>query len=289
MTTLGKLLIGIQFFFSLCFLVFAGAVYNAQINWREKAENFQADIQRQKNEFNALDKEFGIYQDEMETKLTEQTVEADKERAAADTKTKELEEAMKTVVNIRQERDTALEQADIASEEAENKYQEAVAQQIVNKKHQIDLNKAASEIQKLIAEKYNLETELEENLLKHERLVEKYTLLQEILANNDIDPDPEAHKGLVSTPPVVGGLVLDTKTIDRNNTTFVELSIGSDDGLAIGHDVFVYRQQDEEGNTAKYLGKLEIVRVSPDRAVGKVVVRAKNGIVQRGDNVTTKL
>ena len=289
MTKVGKLLIGIQFFMSLCFVIFAGAVYTAQINWREEAETLQKQYANESRNLTNLQQQFNQYKTDMEVKLTEKTVEADKEAAAADTKTQELAVVQEELNRVRQERDTKLEQADIASTESKRREEEARAQRIVNQKLQSDLNKAAQENQKLVAAMYNMRNELEETALKHERLIEKFTVLQEILANNDIDPDPEAHKGLVSTPPVVAGLVLETKTIDRNNTTFVELSIGSDDGLAIGHNVFVYRQQDNDGTAAKYLGKLQIVRVSPDRAVGKVVDRAKNGIVQRGDNVTTKL
>jgi len=31
------------------------------------------------------------------------------------------------------------------------------------------------------------------------------------------------------------------------------------------------------------------VYVTPDRAVGVVILRAKNGVIERGDNVTSKL
>jgi hypothetical protein len=52
--------------------------------------------------------------------------------------------------------------------------------------------------------------------------------------------------------------------------------------LAVGHTAYISRG-------AKYLGQIKIVRVSADRAVGSVVQRAKNGIIEEGDHVSTKL
>ena len=39
----------------------------------------------------------------------------------------------------------------------------------------------------------------------------------------------------------------------------------------------------------KDLGKIRVVETWPDKAVCEVVNKTKNGIIQRGDNVTTKL
>ncbi|MEZ6049715.1 MAG: hypothetical protein R3C11_29860, partial [Planctomycetaceae bacterium] len=78
-------------------------------------------------------------------------------------------------------------------------------------------------------------------------------------------------------------------TITRNNTVLVEVSIGSDDGLAVGHSMFVYRPQAADGTPAQYLGKLEVTKVTPDKAVGRLILSTKNGIIARGDNVKTKL
>ncbi len=73
-----------------------------------------------------------------------------------------------------------------------------------------------------------------------------------------------------------------------NRTEFVEVSIGSDDGLLKNHLLDVYRSS-AAGGAPKYLGKIKIVYVTNDRAVGQVVQAAKNGIIERGDNVTTRL
>jgi len=80
-----------------------------------------------------------------------------------------------------------------------------------------------------------------------------------------------------NAPPAARGLV----TAVRQDS-LVEISLGSDDGLRVGHTVDVYRNQ-------TYLGRVEIVQTAPDRAVGKILKDFRKGVVQAGDQVATKL
>jgi len=78
-------------------------------------------------------------------------------------------------------------------------------------------------------------------------------------------------------PPKVEGRVLAVGAKD-----LIEISIGADDGLKEGHALEVYR-----GNT--YLGRITIIKTSPDRAVGQIVKELQRGQIKQGDNVSTKL
>jgi hypothetical protein len=62
----------------------------------------------------------------------------------------------------------------------------------------------------------------------------------------------------------------------------VEISIGSDDGIAKGMRLIVYRG-------AKYICEIEITEIYPDLSVGRVIESTRNGNIEREDNVTTKL
>ena len=62
----------------------------------------------------------------------------------------------------------------------------------------------------------------------------------------------------------------------------VEISLGSDDGLKAGHQMEVIR-----GST--YLGRVQIVKVTPNRAIGKVLPEYRKGIIKKDDRVTTRL
>jgi len=76
--------------------------------------------------------------------------------------------------------------------------------------------------------------------------------------------------------PPVDGVVLAVSTND-----LVEISIGNDDGLKIGHSLDIYR-----GNT--YLGKIVIKKTGPDRSVGQLQKELQRGQIKQGDHVTTK-
>ena len=77
--------------------------------------------------------------------------------------------------------------------------------------------------------------------------------------------------------PRVDGYV--TAVSEKN---FIEISIGSDDGLRKNHLMEVYRKN-------SYVGRVEIVMVEPDRAVAKIIPEFRRGIIKKGDRVATKL
>jgi hypothetical protein len=81
---------------------------------------------------------------------------------------------------------------------------------------------------------------------------------------------------------VLDTVVLQIKKGNRNGSELVEIDAGSDVGLAKGHVMFVYRG-------VKYLGKIRLDMVDYRTAVGVVIDSTKNGEIQRGDIVTTKL
>ena len=62
----------------------------------------------------------------------------------------------------------------------------------------------------------------------------------------------------------------------------IEITVGADDGLKPGHTIEVFRGE-------RYLGRAEILRTEPDRAVGRVIRRFQLGPIQEGDDVATRL
>jgi hypothetical protein len=78
---------------------------------------------------------------------------------------------------------------------------------------------------------------------------------------------PKGVPGIVTAAPQ-GGLV--------------EISIGGDDGLLVGHRLDVYR-------SSTYLGKIEVISIKPDKAVCKVLPEFRKGIIQANDRVSTGL
>ena len=62
----------------------------------------------------------------------------------------------------------------------------------------------------------------------------------------------------------------------------IEITIGADDGVRPGQTVEVFRGE-------RYLGRAEILKADPDRAVGRIIREFQQGQIQEDDDVATKL
>lgn len=96
-----------------------------------------------------------------------------------------------------------------------------------------------------------------------------------LLEDNDIDPNtsPDA------VVPKVRGIV--SKTQRTAGSQLIEVTVGADDGLKPGHTVEVYRGD-------RYLGRAEILKTEPDRAVGRILRQFQQGQIEEGDDVATR-
>lgn len=77
--------------------------------------------------------------------------------------------------------------------------------------------------------------------------------------------------------PPLDGIV--TAVGDRN---LIEVSLGTDDGLQVGHRLEVFR-------STSYLGHAIVLKADPDRAVAQVDEKSQRGLVKVRDRVATKL
>jgi len=120
---------------------------------------------------------------------------------------------------------------------------------------------------------------------RHTQLLEQVAFLRKVVRLNHLSTEPADYADKSTPPPNVTGLVLNTLPGQRQRATLIEISIGSDDGLAKGNELDVYRSSGK----GAYLGKIRLVYVTPDKSVGELIEKTKNGVIQRGDNATTKL
>lgn len=108
----------------------------------------------------------------------------------------------------------------------------------------------------------------------NERLVRQVAQAQIVLRSNNLDLTTPVDK----KAPSVEGVVLAASP----RSGLVEISIGSDDGLRDGHTLEVYRLD-------KYLGRIEVVRTDPDKAVARVIPDYSKGRIEKEDRVATRL
>lgn len=286
----GKILVVLQLVLSVLFLAFAATVYNTHMSWRDaytkqkqtadKAaadkNNTLADLDRAKNEFEA------------QKKVLEQRAEQ------AEANNKGLQAQLAQVTKTRDENAIALKAAGeltvIAQEEAMARRDEADVLRVLNHTQAGKLNENLETITKLEDEVHNKELSLGTAVAKNKVLLGQNSTLRQALEAAGITADVTELAARSSPPPRVDGKILDSRPPRRQGASeLVEISLGSDDGLQKGHEMSIYRAGGVGGQQPKFLGKIVIVKTEPDKAVGQVIESSRNGVIQKGDNVTTKL
>jgi chromosome segregation ATPase len=282
MSFVGKILVVVQVVLTILFMAFAGAVYSVQQNWRDAANKQKEQVQKTSQERDALRQEFEGFKTAAEMQLQEQKNLVTE--LTGKTTVFENQVAMLDATNqdLTRELDTAREQARLNSDEADYRRRQSETQLGVNATLHKSRDELVADLRTLNDKLFALELQQKDMVAKYNDVLQQNAKYRSILTRNKLPTDIDTLTAGETPPPKVDGLVLDTRKSDRGNVELVEVSIGSDDGLAIGHELVVYRGD-------KYLGKIRLTYVTPDRAVGSVVEPARNATIQRGDNVTTQL
>ena len=285
MSTVGKVLVVAQIAFSVLLMAFAGGVYSVQTNWKKKADEVQKASDKTSKELTAAKQ--AAKNDKDKAAATEKALKDDAARAqgAADAGKAEITRLQRTLTQTKTELENLRSEAKIAGEEARARRDESLSMRAIN----AELHRTRDE-QITLAHQYadkivNLEQQIKAMVDKHTKLTNDYAILQKFIRIKGFDYDPRELAGASEPPPIVEGVVESTRKGGRNGAELVQISLGSDAGLAKGHEFYVYRP-DGKG---KYLGKIRLDWVDYRSAVGVVVQSTKNGQIQRGDIVTTKL
>ena len=100
--------------------------------------------------------------------------------------------------------------------------------------------------------------------------ISKYKRVTDVLGVNPSMP-------VEMIAPPLDGIV--TAVGDKN---LIEVSLGSDDGLRVGHRVEVFRDNN-------YLGSALVLKTDPDRAIAQMDEKSQRGLIKVRDRVATKL
>jgi hypothetical protein len=291
MQFVGKILVILQLVLSIFLMAFAGVVFYSQTKWREYAKNQEKIVADTRGKLTNAESDFDRFRTDAAAKEKESrekiaTLEADKTGLTADkaTLTKQLNDS-----NLAQK--TSAEQAQVAGDEAQARNEESVNLRVLLKELQIARDTDFALITKLEDQVRGLQLDFDTARAKNRDLLAKNSLYQQALAQAGITADPTELATRTAPPPRVEGIVEDVKPARRQGgSELVEISLGSDQGLKNGHEMTVFRTGlNKRGQTPRFLCKIKIVNTTPDRAVGEVIESTRNGIIQKGDNVSTKL
>lgn len=288
MSFVGKILVVVQLVLSVLFMALAGAVFATHQNWKDKYTKQAEDLKgAQKSVTDTLaEKETAL-------KLSQKLDDENKLNVGSLTtelqnQTLELNALKKKNNEDQQELQTQTALALTKAKESDFRIKEAEEQRAANRALQISLDETAANMRQIEDDKFALQ--IEHDNLKDQLLADQVTMAyyKKMISLHKIETDPVLAEKRNAPPPPVEGLV---KVVRKDRTArpkYVEITVGEDDGLLIGHVMDVMRNG-VNGKDPQYLGKVRIISIEPDSAVCEVVESAKNGIIEEGDNVTTKL
>lgn len=280
MTFVGKILVIVIVVFSLVFMGFAITVFSAHTNWKTVADERQRDVTR-------LGSEVGGLRNQV-TSLDQQLA-TEQEKIAQEVATLEMEDqqSRQELADLREQVNARIQEANENSRRAETALDEAEDRRLEAVRLRTDISGLMTEKDGLFRDNVDLQTDLFERTSERDRAEKRNQQLQirvrrleTLAANAGLPTDNLEDLDLVATLPLVEGLVLKTAG-EKAGDRFVEISIGSDDGLRQGHQLLVWRP----GASPKYLGKIQIIDADPDRAVARVL---SNFRIQKDDNVTSQ-
>jgi len=284
MNTIGKIFVFGVFVMSLMLMTFAGAIYMSHVNWKDEVERNPEDClpgqepgyayrikvkEQERAELEATITELKqkVAESEqardqsiakLQSALVQKSAELDKLIANKDDLQRQTNEAVAEMKRLRE--DLATADAEVAKLAESVRQQQVKGDAQVEQSAKLSANLSQTQAQLVMAEERK--AQLERQMVNARRLLEQNGLTVDSLPRDQV--------------PRIEGNVLAVAAGS------IQVSLGSDDGLQVGHTLEVYRD-------GEYIGRAVVRAVKPDQAVAEIMKEYARGIVQRGDRVTTRL
>jgi uncharacterized protein YlxW (UPF0749 family) len=279
MNLLGKIFVALILIMSLVFMTLALAVYATHKNWKDVVDNPNTGLKKRLDTMQAEYDSKKTQYDQLETKLTG-------EREAAEQQVRKLESERVALVDRNASIQTELDQlkqerrdatAAVAATQQNN---QRLAEEVTKLREDIRTNQQARDqafatTLQSTEELHQVKGQLDTTGERNRQLLSQVADMTSAMRENGLDPNTDPN----SIVPRVDGKVSQVRQTAGDQ--LIEVTIGADDGLKVGNTVEVYRDN-------KYLGRIEILKTSPDRSVGRVDRRFQQGQIQEGDRVATR-
>jgi hypothetical protein len=272
MNFVGRILVVLIFAMSLMFMSFAVAVYGTHRNWKEESEKQQKLVDIARNELAKAEEEKAKLEEAVkaETSAREQALgKLETERTRLET---QRAEAVKQLHELQVKDKEAVAALAAAQDNLARLTKEVEGLRVEIRDTQKDRDAHFARSVELTDQIHQAKGEIDRLQERRIQLAAQLASANLVLDRHGLDKDMPVD----GIPPLVRGKVL---AVSRDD--LVEISLGSDDGLRVGHTLEMFR-----GST--YLGKLEVLRVTSDRAVAKIVPGFKKGVIQKDDDVATR-
>ncbi len=282
MTRIGQILVVLITCFALLFMGFAVTVFATRTNWRdkynaEKTKKEELDVKRR-----ALEAQITLLSDDLGREVLTHKRERDTnnnqlkdQKAGYDRLLADYKQAREDVVKAISQLKLAVDEATARREEA---FRLRADLKTTQEAKEIAIKKQFETEQMNIGLKGDLET----MTARAKDLEQRSAELVAILESHGLSPESkDKMEQRIKFPPPVEGIVLEVDPQGK----LVQISVGKDDGLDKLHQLDVFRVTPK----GKYVGRIEIIEVEPDRAVARILSGFKQDSIKKGDLVATRI
>lgn len=276
MNFLGKVFIVAILIMSLVFMGLSMAVYATHKNWKTTAESLKKSLDTANAEKTRLITEHDQRVEALDREMTSLKQQAVKSEAERVLQTQALAQAQAELDGLRQN-----QREGIAAVKATQDINQTLATEVGDLRQRIrNEQKTRDSVFKqaldATEELHQAHGEYETTRERNAQLTKQVAGMTTVMQSKGIDPKSDPN-GVV---PTVEGVVSQVRR--TAGAQLVELSIGADDGLKTGNTLEVSRGD-------RYLGRVEIIETSPDKAVARVDRKFQQGAIQEGDRVATRI
>lgn len=285
MNLVGKIFVVLIFVMSLVFMSTAVMVYATHRNWKDEIYRTEAKgnlgfgLKKQVEDKTAENKKLAAEQEALQTTLKAEVAAHGQQLAKLETernqKVTELADAVKQRDDLTAQARKLTEDLAVAQQNLAAKTTEVTGLRNQIRTVQAESDTKAKQVVEVTEKNNQLTGDLGRLKERNAQLAEQVAKAGLLLAKVDMTIETP----LDLQPPKVDGLVLATSGTQND---LLEISLGTDDGIRIGHTIDVYRE-------GKYLGRAEIKKTESNRAVAAVDPKIHLGPIQKGDRVTTRI
>lgn len=288
MSFVGKMLVVAQVILSGVFMAVAAAVFAAHANWRDVAMN-------KDKQLNDAQSQANIVRDNAEKEkntLTAKYEEANEAYLKAKTDVENLQTNLAALAkdknDLQAQISTQTGIAQTKANEAGYRDEEARNERIINAGLQSRLDDAVQVNRQRDDELFTMRADYADLQQRYDEQLARNAFLEKVAAKAGVSTDPREVARLQTPPPPLEGLVSEVKKDRTGRPHLITITVGYDDGLVKGHEMDAFRSG-IDGRKPQYLGRVRVLSTTQNTAVCEVIDSAKNGIIEVGDNVTTKL
>lgn len=279
MTLVGKILVIVIMVFAMFFLALSTVVFVTEQNWKDRVSALIVERDNLKGERVRLESEVGTQKSKFDLALSDLTTAKQKFATEMKDIIDQNNRRQTEVTTQRQGLATALQEVEKSQGEAKARVDESAVLRVnlatvQEQANQFKLQKTELD-QTILLQKRDLEIAQNNN----KNLRENVAILRTSLRKHDLLDDPKDIVGVAAPPNVEG----EVTAVDAKNQG-VEISIGSNDGLLVGHELYLY-------SSTQYLGKVKIVNTDVQNSVARVIGgKTLYGIkIKKGDHVSNKI